>query len=87
MVSKKFESKEFGSFPHVMSHKTYAYYNTYRKEEELLNAMKRDIRLAQIWGTNNDALNKIIKSGNDALLKMGASPVRLLGTNMIKRVR
>lgn len=80
-------SKRFGHFPRVHGHKCYAYYKTYDTVDELLNAMMRDIRIAQVWGYNPVELDKIIKCGNDALLKMGAHPVKLLGTNVLKHMR
>ena len=71
---------------HVHSHKCYAYYKTYDTVDELINAMRRDIRIAQVWGYNPVELDKIIKCGNDALLKMGACPVKLLGANVLKHM-
>ena len=66
--------------------RTYNYYDTFTNESDLLKAMRRDIRLAQVWGTNMVNVRSIIDAGNKALRKLGVSPVVLVGSNTLKQL-
>ena len=66
--------------------RTYDYYDTFANESDLLKAMRRDIKLAQVWGTNMANVRSIIDAGNKALRKLGVSPVVLVGSNTLKQL-
>ena len=66
--------------------RTYNYYDTFTNESDLLKAMRRDIKLAQVWGTNMVNVRSIIDAGNKALRRLGVSPVVLVGSNTLKQL-
>ena len=66
--------------------RTYNYYDTFTNESDLLKAMRRDIKLAQVWGTNMANVRSIINAGNKALRRLGVSPVVLVGSNTLKQL-
>ena len=66
--------------------RTYNYYDTFTNESDLLKAMRRDIKLAQVWGTNMANVRNIIDAGNKALRRLGVSPVVLVGSNTLKQL-
>ena len=57
--------------------RTYNYYDTFTNESDLLKAMRRDIRLAQVWGTNMANVRSIYrcrKQGFEETWRVSRSP-------------